>query len=56
VLGAHAVLGRALQLSDDVMGAAPVAVLSYETWQHRFAGSPRVLGAKLQTYQDSIGY
>jgi putative ABC transport system permease protein len=47
VLGAQPVLGRALRASDDVNGAAPVAVLSYGAWQRRFGGDPHVLGRPL---------
>ena len=40
-LGAYA--GRMLQPSDDVPGAAPVAVLSYAAWQADHAGDPKVI-------------
>jgi putative ABC transport system permease protein len=50
VLGAQAVLGRALRPTDDVRGAEPVAVLSYATWQRRFNGDPHVLGRQLVLY------
>src|SRR5262249_29257854 len=33
VLGARAVVGRVLRVEDDVRGAAPVAVLSFNAWQ-----------------------
>jgi predicted permease len=42
-LGAYA--GRVLLPSDDVPGAAPTAVLSYEAWQVAHAGDPKVIGA-----------
>jgi predicted permease len=42
-LGAYA--GRMLQPSDDLPGAAPVAVLSYQAWQVAHAGDPNVIGA-----------
>ena len=41
-LGAYA--GRLLQASDDVPGAAPVAVLSYAAWQAVHAGDRNVIG------------
>ena len=44
VLGARAELGRALQPSDDVVGADPVVVLSHDIWLSRFGGSSDVLG------------
>jgi predicted permease len=44
VLGVSPVIGRALTPDDDrTPGAHPVAVLSYDYWQRRFAGSPAVL-------------
>jgi predicted permease len=42
-IGAYA--GRTLQPSDDVPGAAPVAVLSYAGWQAAHAGDPSVIGS-----------
>jgi predicted permease len=42
-IGAYA--GRMLQPSDDVPGAAPVAVLSYGGWQSSHAADPNVIGS-----------
>ncbi|HET7563793.1 MAG TPA: ABC transporter permease, partial [Gemmatimonadaceae bacterium] len=56
VLGAHPVLGRALRASDDVRGAAPVSVLSYDTWRQRFDGDPHVIGRRLRMYDDDVVY
>ena len=42
-LGAYA--GRMLVASDDVPGAAPVAVLSYQALQVAHAGDPNVIGS-----------
>jgi predicted permease len=42
-LGAYA--GRLLQPSDDVPGAAPVAVLSYAGWRASHAGDRSVIGS-----------
>jgi len=42
-LGAYA--GRLLQPSDDVPGAAPVAVLSYAAWRASHAGDRKLVGA-----------
>jgi len=56
VLGAHAVLGRTLRATDDVPGAALVAVLSYGTWQQKFAGDPAVLGRQLVMYDSNLSY
>src|SRR5256714_738729 len=44
VLGAQPVLGRALHAADDVVGAAPVVVLSHGIWQRQVGGGARVLG------------
>ena len=56
VLGVRPVLGRALQASDDVHGAAPVIVLSYAAWQRRFGGDGHVLGRQLVMYEDGVPY
>jgi predicted permease len=56
VLGARPVIGRALRPSDDVVGAAPAAVLSYATWQSRFGGDPRVLGRQLRIFGNDLAY
>jgi predicted permease len=47
VLGVKPVIGRGLRLQDDVIGAAPVVVLSYGTWQHHFGGAPDVLDRQI---------
>ncbi len=46
-LGTPALLGRTLLPADDVPGDPSVMVLSYNFWQHRFGGDPRVLGRKV---------
>src|SRR3989454_3120242 len=56
VLGVRPLLGRALQASDDVYGAAPVMVLSYAAWQRRFGGDFHVLGRQLVMYEDGVPY
>ena len=43
--GVGAYAGRMLQSSDDVPGAAPVAVLSYAAWQASHAGDRNVVGS-----------
>jgi len=43
--GVGAYLGRTLLPSDDVPGAAPVAVLSYQNWQADYAADPQVIGS-----------
>jgi predicted permease len=47
VLGARALLGRGLELSDDVIGAAPVVVLSHRAWHSTFGGDPHIVGRSL---------
>src|SRR2546430_6525656 len=47
VLGARAALGRALQPADNVFGAAPVVVLSHDTWHRHFGDDPNVVGTTL---------
>jgi hypothetical protein len=44
-LGVRAAAGRMLIPSDDRRGAPPVAVMSYRTWQDKYGGDPRVIGA-----------
>jgi putative ABC transport system permease protein len=48
-LHAHAAVGRLIGPDEDKPGAAPVAVLSYEFWERRFGGDPKVVGTMLQT-------
>jgi predicted permease len=44
-LGVRPVLGRVLDVSDDMPGAGPIAVVSARYWQARFDGEARALGA-----------
>jgi putative ABC transport system permease protein len=44
VMRASPFMGRDFTAADDKPGAAPVAVISYPTWQKRFAGDPNVVG------------
>ena len=37
-------LGRVLQESDELAGAAPVVVISHEVWTKRFNGDPGIVG------------
>jgi predicted permease len=43
--GVGAYAGRMFQTSDDVPGAAPVAVISYAAWQASHAGDRNVVGS-----------
>ncbi len=44
-LGLRPYAGRLLRPSDDVQGAAPVAVISFETWQQELGRDPSVIGS-----------
>jgi putative ABC transport system permease protein len=39
--------GRGFAANEDAPGAAPVAVLSYNIWQRRFASDPKVVGSAI---------
>ena len=56
VLGVRPVVGRMLQPSDDVLGAAPVAVISHGTWERRYASAPNVVGRRLTLQVDGSSY
>jgi predicted permease len=43
--GIGAFAGRVFTPSDDQASAAPVAVLSYRTWQQKYGSSPSVIGS-----------
>lgn len=43
--GVGAYLGRSLLPSDDVPGAASVAVMSYQAWQADFGADPHIVGS-----------
>ena len=43
-LGVQPVLGRDFNPSEDQPQAAPVVVLSYNSWRHRFNGQPGIIG------------
>ncbi|MEO8449783.1 MAG: ADOP family duplicated permease [Gemmatimonadota bacterium] len=47
VLGSRPELGRGLTAEDDIVGAAPVVVLSHRAWRHEFGGDVGVLGRSL---------
>ncbi len=48
VLGVGAAMGRVITAQDDLrQGDHPVAVLSYQFWQTRFAGDPSMVGKKV---------
>ncbi len=47
VMGVPPFIGRATTAEDGRPGAEPVVVLGYKFWQRQFAGSPGVIGRKL---------
>jgi predicted permease len=44
-LGLRPYAGRLLRPSDDVQGAAPIAVISFETWQQKLGRDPSAIGS-----------
>jgi putative ABC transport system permease protein len=44
ILGVEPVLGRGFRSGEDSAGAAPVAMISSELWQRRFAGDSQIAG------------
>ncbi|WP_058189847.1 ABC transporter permease [Terracidiphilus gabretensis] len=47
-LGIQPWAGRLMTDADDQFGALPVAVMSYRTWQTKFASDPSVVGGSFQ--------
>lgn len=56
VLGARPAAGRLLRSDDDVKGAAPVLVISFQNWQRWFGGDPRVVGHHLYEPYSQLDY
>lgn len=56
VLGSRAVLGRALRPEDDIVGAAPVLVLSHRAWTGRFAADSGVVGRSIAMPETGLSY
>jgi putative ABC transport system permease protein len=44
MFGIQPLLGRTFLPADDLLGAPPVLVLSYEYWKTRFDGDPAIIG------------
>jgi predicted permease len=44
-LGLRPFAGRLLRPSDDLQGAAPVAILSFQTWQQKLGSDPSIVGS-----------
>jgi putative ABC transport system permease protein len=47
-LGVQPWIGRMMTDGDDHIGAAPVAVMSYRTWEMKYGSDPSVVGAGFQ--------
>lgn len=56
VLGARAVVGRLLRPEDDLPGAAPALVISYQNWQRWFGGASSVVGRHLYEPYSQLTY
>ncbi len=56
VLGSRPALGRALRPDDDVAGATPVVVLSYDAWQKLFGGDSTVIGKSVRMIYTGRNY
>ena len=56
VLGARPAAGRLLRPEDDVVGAAPALVISYQNWQRWFGGDPKVVGHHLYEPYSQLTY
>jgi predicted permease len=54
IFGVRASAGRLLGESDDALGAAPVAVLSYGLWQRQFGGAADIVGRPLRIDGQSV--
>ncbi|MEX2179250.1 MAG: ABC transporter permease [Gemmatimonadaceae bacterium] len=56
VLGAEPAVGRALRAEDDVVGAAPVAVLSYGAWERQFGRDAGAIGRRIVLHATGVAY
>lgn len=56
VLGARPAAGRFLKPEDDVVGASPALVISYQNWQRWFGGDPKVVGHHLYEPYSQLTY
>jgi putative ABC transport system permease protein len=56
LLGTRPAVGRLLEVADDVVGAAPVVVLSHRAWQQHFGGDSRVVGRRLVLHETDVAH
>ncbi|HEX8252695.1 MAG TPA: ABC transporter permease, partial [Thermoanaerobaculia bacterium] len=48
MLGAKPLLGRGISAKEDVLGQAPVVVISQELWERRFGSDPQIVGKQIR--------
>jgi putative ABC transport system permease protein len=53
LVGIQPMLGRSFRDGEDGPDASPVAVLSYQLWQSRFAGNPGIIGRFIRANGES---
>ena len=46
VLGVQPILGRTFFATDDLLGAAPVVLISEDFWKRKFDSSPTAIGCR----------
>lgn len=56
LLGTRPLLGRVLQPEDDLLGAAPVVVLSHNAWQRYFGGDPGVTDRHVILHETGLAH
>ena len=56
VLGVVPALGRTLRPSDDLVGAAPVVVISHGMWRRQFGGDANAIGKQVTLQLDGVAY
>ena len=54
MLRARPLLGRVFTAVDEMPGASPVILLSYETWRRHFGGDPQIVG-RTATFDPVLG-
>ncbi|HEX8619238.1 MAG TPA: ABC transporter permease, partial [Thermoanaerobaculia bacterium] len=48
LLGVKPVLGRWFTAKEDTFGQPQIVMISYELWQRRFGGDPRIIGRQIR--------
>ncbi|MDQ3696581.1 MAG: ABC transporter permease [Gemmatimonadota bacterium] len=56
VLRSRPAIGRTFRPEDDVVGAAPVLVLSHRAWQQHFGGDSAIIGRSIAMIQTGRSY